>query len=256
MFNERRQMRRFQPQPGHDWAVVSLDGVDTPVLLVDESAGGFAISSSPTLCLQVGKEFQLRVHSGAYEVETAHVERKPNETQYGLRMLKVLVEGDRELSAKGRKYTRAESTRLLGKILSAACAVVLVAGLYYTSPWAALSLRGDRTSGASVGALTAETNGRRPPGIEMVNSLASPEFAKVLQLNRDQQQLRDRIFDEAAGELSALNARSHSQAVDQWAADSSKIVERAIDRYLRMLNRRQIEQLVSKLPASATGNSP
>jgi hypothetical protein len=143
---------------------------------------------------------------------------------------------------------------LLGKVLSAACVGVLLGGLYYTSPWSLFSR--DSRTGASVEALTAESNGRRPRGIEMVSSLASPEFAKVLQLNRDQQKLRDRIFDEAADELSALNGRSNSQSSDEWAADSSKIVERAIDRYLRMLNRRQIEQLVSKLPASATATSP
>lgn len=248
-------MRRFRAQPGHDWAVVSIDGVETPVLLFDESAGGFSISASPALSLQVGKVFQLRVHSGAYEVEAAHVERKPNEIQYGLRIVTVLVQGKQEISSTGRNYSRSESTRLLGKALSAACVVIALAALYYTSPWKAISLGQGTATVTVVDTWTAEINGRRPRGIEMVHSLASPEFAKVLQLNVDQRKLRDRIFDEAADELSALNA-SKPQSSDQWADDSSKIVERALDRYLRMLNRRQIEQLVSKLPASAAATAP
>lgn len=228
------------------------------MVLVDESGAGFGISVDPKFPLQPGDHGELEIDTGKYVVEVANIARETAELRVGLTILGAIDKpADKAAVKPARAYAQLQSIGPLGRVLSAACLAFVVAGVVYIGsesqrvfervvPKSPSNVR----AGVAIDA-TPNTETHGGLGIEIVNSLNSPDITRALRLNEDQITLRDRIFDDASRSLAELYAQGENRSSESLADESSKLLEQALERYLRMLNRRQIEQLISKMPKSS-----
>jgi hypothetical protein len=101
MFAEQRQSFRILAAPGHEQAMLRVGWRQIKVRLLDESLGGYAISSRKSIKTKIGEHLTLRTATGSYFVEVVRLERLSDGTILGLRRLAELNEKPEETLGAG-----------------------------------------------------------------------------------------------------------------------------------------------------------
>ena len=99
MSNEQRQSFRIRVPEELEQAVLRVGGRTVTVRMIDESAGGFAISSAKPISASQGEILRLRTSAGWHEVKVIHVVPCDNGVIVGLVRLQDL-DDPRQLNAR------------------------------------------------------------------------------------------------------------------------------------------------------------
>jgi hypothetical protein len=236
---------------------------DWPATLVNESAGGFLLFTSPETKLSPGDSATIELYSGSYLVEIVHTRMEDGQLHLGARRF------DDELQPRprvavhrgwGKGGVQRPPRSLHGVLFFGAYAAITVLALVLVmggkdGQLAKTLLGTERAERASAfSSLPTTFDGQmdwnRAQSLHGINSLASDQIRAAIGLTADQQQSLNRVFGDTSRRLQALFA-DESHAPEETTRKSSEIIDLAVQRVLCTLTDRQIERWRQELILAA-----
>jgi hypothetical protein len=255
MSHDKRRSYRLPVQEEYTKATIVATAKEWPATLVNESAGGFLIATSPKAELTPGQTVTVKLYSGSYLVEIVHTKLDDGKLQLGARRFDDELQPRPRVSVYrglGKGGMQSPPRSLHGMLFLGAYGAIAVLA-------AVLVLQGGRgglaqtllgNDGANSRASTfsslptnfsAAIDWRRIQSLHGLNSLTSDQVRSAIGLTENQQKSLDRVFGDTARKLRNLYAEDQAQPADEVSRQSSEVIDQAVQRILCTLTDRQIE---------------
>jgi hypothetical protein len=273
---DKRRSYRLPVQEEFTKATIQAARKEWPATLVNESAGGFLIATSPDAALTPGESVTITLYSGSYLVEIVHTRQEDGQLHLGARRF------DDELQPRprvavyrgwGKGGVQAPPRSLHGVLFFGAYAAITVLAVILVlggrDVGLAKTLLGKQHADRATMFSSLPTNfagpidWKRIQSLHGINSLTSEEIRRAIGLSEEQQNSLDRVFSETARRLRELNQDENSLPGEEVTRQSSEVIDQAVQRVLCTLTDRQIEiwrqeliLAVAEAPKDAQASTP
>jgi hypothetical protein len=232
MSDERRQSYRYPVPTDQEAAILRTRKTDVFVRVIEESAGGFGVTTRTTDVIQVGQVVSLGTSAGCCEVRvmSVAVDEEKKEARIGLKRLRDIPAlrrgGWRELFSGWRYMFTPTSLVGIGLVVGI-CAVIYVTGMFgpvqlWPDHW---SNFGGRSGSSRDGDSTVASSGN-PRQIQehqlamnylKLDGLKSRKLAEELNLNEQQQKKINGIIEDTTAALAALYENRSFLSTKDWS---------------------------------------
>jgi hypothetical protein len=256
MSNDKRRSYRLPVQEEFTKGTIQAGRKEWPATLVNESAGGFLIATSPKAPVAPGEMITVTLYSGSYLVEVVHTRVEDGQLHLGARRF------DDELQPRPRvavyrgwrKGAMPSPPQSIYSILLfgayAAIAVLTVAFLLGDrSGRLAQTLLGNERGAHQTAVFSSlPTNFAGPidwerlQSLQGINSLASEQVRRAIGLSNDQQRSLDAVFSDTGRRLKELFGQSQERPAEELSQESEKVIDEALQRVLCTLTDQQIDR--------------
>jgi hypothetical protein len=265
MSNDKRRSYRLPVQDEFTKATIQSGRKEWPATLINESAGGFLISTSLKAGFSPGEVVTITLYSGSYLVEIVHTRTEDEHLHLGARRF------DDELQPRprvavyrgwGRGALQAPPRSMHGMLFFGAYAAiaVLAAALIMSDRKGDLArtLLGKEGAGERASAFSSlptsfagPIDWKRIQSLHGMNSLTSDQIRKAIGLTVEQQRSLDLVFSDTARRLDELYAGDAAEP-EELGRQSSQIIDQALQRVLCTLTDGQIDRWRAELILAAT----
>lgn len=231
MNDERRQSYRYPVPTEQGAAVLRTRKTDLFARILEESAGGFGVSTRKSDVLNVGQAISLGTSAGCCEVRVMSitVDDEKSEMRVGLKRLRDLPSlrrgGLRELFS-GWRYMFTPTNFVGIALVVGICGVIYVTGMFgpveiFPEKWT--KMRGFGRSGGRTGAPVATSGNPRKiqeqklaMNFLKLDGLKSQKLAEELNLNEQQQKQINGIIEDTSAALAALYENRSYLSTKDW----------------------------------------
>ncbi|MCA9246244.1 MAG: hypothetical protein KDA42_03985 [Planctomycetales bacterium] len=256
-----RKSMRMPPQEGHERATVRIGRSDWTARVLNESAGGMELVLDGFPEVGVGERIVVKIYSGWYELSVVRVESTDEVTQLGLKRVACLPELE-SLAFDARN--RIKKGSFLGRNAPLSlCAIMLCIGFgvllprlitgTYSSVFGQSAPAARKTSIENLNLVT--PHGEANKLAYGLSSLSTPSVLASLELSDQQHAELERIYGETSRTLEKLSRNANAMPRNILQRESTKAIERATLRVLRLLTDQQIERWLDSLGESNADGS-
>jgi hypothetical protein len=249
---EKRRSYRLPAQDEFTKATIQSGRNEWPATLVNESAGGFLVATSPDAGLAPGESAIITLCSGSYLVEIVHTRLADGKLHFGARRFDDELQPRPRVAAyRGWGRGGAHAPRSVhGVLFFGAYAAITVLAVFLVlggrDVGLAKTLLRDEHADRAGTFSSLPTNftpidWKRIQSLHGINSLASEQIRRAIGLSEEQQQSLDRVFSDTERRLRELYDPEHGLPGEELTRQSSDIIDQTVQRVLCTLTDRQIE---------------
>lgn len=239
---EARSSYRYPAQQGSDRGRLFVEERSYPLLLLDESAGGFNIAVRSNVQVLMGQTVTVHLPSGWFECEVRRSQTEGEENHVGLKRVRAVVPPEEEHQNKSGPWLTYGNVMQFGAV---ALGVTILAVLLMQPGIMGNWFKDMKPTDFSRTQISTEYSALMPDPqttrvLEGFNSLTDTHMTKALRLNTEQVKNLDGIYADASRQLGGLYEKIGTKAPGLWQRESALIVQRTAQRVLCVLSDDQI----------------